>query len=210
MALKRSVVRPDAWTAAVNRVLAKGEVPGSLSFLITGDEDARVCKDIPDESCKHQPVIFFLHLLSNFFTKLADEVASARLVFPWVLGLLGAPMLLVSLAVPVRESGVLLPQLFIAAKIRALALRKYVWMFGGLLSGLALWVCGLALIIDLEPVQATWLVFTALLIFSFARGICSVASKDVLGKTVSKTRRGTLMGLATSISGIFTLLLGLK
>ena len=119
-------------------------------------------------------------------------------------------MLLVSLAVPVRESGVLLPQLFIAAKIRALALRKYVWMFGGLLSGLALWVCGLALIMDLEPVQATWLVFTALLVFSFARGICSVASKDVLGKTVSKTRRGTLMGLATSISGIFTLLLGLN
>ena len=185
-------------------------VSTALYDLITGDEDARVCKDIPDESCKHQPVNFFLHLISNFFTKLADEVASARLVFPWVLGLLGAPMLLVSLAVPVRESGVLLPQLFIAAKIRALALRKYVWMFGGLLSGLALWVCGLALIIDLEPVQATWLVFTALLVFSFARGICSVASKDVLGKTVSKTRRGTLMGLATSISGIFTLLLGLN
>lgn len=104
----------------------------ALYDLITGDEDARVCKDIPDESCKHQPVNFFLHLLSNFFTKLADEIASARLVFPWVLGLLGAPLLLVSLAVPIRESGVLLPQLFIAAKIRAQALRKYVWMFGGL------------------------------------------------------------------------------
>ena len=106
----------------------------ALYDLITGDEDARVCKDIPDESCKHQPVNFYLHLLSNFFTKLADEVASARLVFPWVLGLLGAPMLLVSLAVPIRESGVLLPQLFIAAKIRAKALRKYVWLLGGLLS----------------------------------------------------------------------------
>lgn len=28
-----------AWVAAVSRVLAKGEVPGSLSFLITGDEE---------------------------------------------------------------------------------------------------------------------------------------------------------------------------
>lgn len=182
----------------------------ALYDLITGDEDARVCKDIPDESCKHQPVNFFLHLLSNFFTKLADEIASARLVFPWVLGLLGAPMLLISLAVPVRESGVLLPQLFIAAKIRAKALRKYVWMFGGLLSGFALLACGLALILDLPAENASWLVFGALLVFSFARGICSVAAKDVLGKTVSKSRRGTLMGLATSVSGIFTLLLGLN
>ena len=38
----------------------------ALYDLITGDEDARVCKDIPDESCKHQPVNFFLHFLSNF------------------------------------------------------------------------------------------------------------------------------------------------
>ncbi|MEW6205758.1 MAG: MFS transporter [Pseudomonadota bacterium] len=182
----------------------------ALYDLITGDEDARVCKDIPDESCKHQPVNFFLHLLSNFFTKLADEIASARLVFPWVLGLLGAPMLLVSLAVPIRESGVLLPQLFIAAKIRAKALRKYVWMFGGLLSGFALWACGFALMLDLQAEKASWLIFAALLVFSFARGICSVAAKDVLGKTVSKSRRGTLMGLATSVSGIFTLLLGLN
>ncbi|WP_255984929.1 M20/M25/M40 family metallo-hydrolase, partial [Klebsiella pneumoniae] len=28
-----------AWVAAVSRVLAAGEVPGSLSFLITGDEE---------------------------------------------------------------------------------------------------------------------------------------------------------------------------
>lgn len=182
----------------------------ALYDLITGDEDARVCKDIPDESCKHQPVNFFLHLLSNFFTKLADEIASARLVFPWVLGLLGAPLLLVSLAVPIRESGVLLPQLFIAAKIRAKALRKYVWMLGGLLSGVALWACGFVLVMDLSAENASWLVFGALIVFSFSRGICSVAAKDVLGKTVSKSRRGTLMGLATSVSGLFTLLLGLN
>ena len=30
-----------AWTAAVSRVLAKGEVTGSLSFLITGDEEGK-------------------------------------------------------------------------------------------------------------------------------------------------------------------------
>jgi MFS family permease len=114
------------------------------------------------------------------------------------------------LAVPIRESGVLLPQLFIAAKIRAKALRKYVWMLGGLLSGFSLWACAFTLFLDLSAESASWLVFSALIVFSFSRGICSVAAKDVLGKTVSKSRRGTLMGLATSVSGLFTLLLGLN
>ncbi|WP_370262668.1 MFS transporter [Limnobacter sp.] len=182
----------------------------ALYDLITGDEDARVCKDIPEESCKHQPANFLLHLATNFFTKLADELASARLVFPWVLALLGAPMLLIGLAVPIREAGVLLPQLFIAAKIREKPVRKYVWMFGGILSALALWACALALIMDAGPQVASTVVFVALLVFSLARGICSVAAKDVLGKTVSKSRRGTLMGTATTISGVFTLLLGLN
>lgn len=84
------------------------------------------------------------------------------------------------------------------------------WLLGGLLSGFALWACGFALFLDLPAQKASWTVFGALLVFSFARGVCSVAAKDVLGKTVSKSRRGTLMGLATSISGIFTLLLGLN
>jgi hypothetical protein len=33
-----------------------------------------------------------------------------------------------------------------------------------------------------------------LVLFSLTRGLCSVSAKDVLGKTVSKARRGNLMG----------------
>ena len=47
-----------------------------------------------------------------------------------------------------------------------------------------------------------------LVVFSLARGICSVSAKDVLGKTISKSRRGILMGWSVSLSGIVVLAIG--
>jgi len=47
-----------------------------------------------------------------------------------------------------------------------------------------------------------------LILFSLSRGICSVSAKDVLGKTVSKSRRGALMGWSASLSGIVVLAIG--
>ncbi len=47
-----------------------------------------------------------------------------------------------------------------------------------------------------------------LVLFSLARGICSVAYKDVLGKTVPKTRRGTLMGYSAALAGIAAVAVG--
>ncbi|HSJ47600.1 MAG TPA: MFS transporter, partial [Gammaproteobacteria bacterium] len=48
-----------------------------------------------------------------------------------------------------------------------------------------------------------------LIVFSLARGLCSVSAKDVLGKTISKSRRGRLMGWSASLSGIAVLAIGL-
>ncbi len=70
----------------------------------------RVCKDIPDAACRHLPRNFFAYLISNFFTKVADELAGARLVSPWLLGAVGAPAGFVGFLVPIREAGALLPQ----------------------------------------------------------------------------------------------------
>jgi len=57
--------------------------------------------------------------------------------------------------------------------------------------------------------MAGWLVILLLILFSLARGLSSVASKDVLGKTIPKTRRGRLNGFSTSISGALALVAGL-
>jgi len=180
----------------------------SLYDLITGDEDARVCKDIPSESCHDQPRNFFAYLVANLMTKVADELASAKLVLPWLIGWLGAPALIVGLLVPIREAGVLVPQLAVAAYIRRLPLRKWVWILGSLASAVALALMALAAA-TLTGALAGWTIVGLLVLFSLMRGLCSVSAKDVLGKTVSKARRGNLMGLSAGIAGALTLALGL-
>ena len=95
-----------------------------LYDLVTGDEDARVCKDIPAESCDDQPRNFFAYLGANTLNKVADELSSAKLVLPWMLGALGAPAAFTGFLVPIRESGVLLPQMAVAAYVRRMPLRR--------------------------------------------------------------------------------------
>ncbi|WP_058556063.1 MFS transporter [Thiohalocapsa sp. ML1] len=181
---------------------------GQLYDLVTGDEDARVCKDIPPESCHEQPRNFFAYLVANLLSKVADDLSSAKLVLPWLLGALGAPAVLVGLLVPIREAGVLLPQLAVAAYIRRMPLRKPVWILGALLSALGLGAIALAALTQ-SGAAAGWTIIALLVVLSLARGLCSVSAKDVLGKTVSKSRRGRLMGWSAGIAGGATLALGL-
>ena len=53
----------------------RSSVIETLYNRITGDEDARVCKDIPDSACDDQPHNFFAYLGANFLGKVADERA---------------------------------------------------------------------------------------------------------------------------------------
>jgi hypothetical protein len=186
----------------------KQSVSENLYDLVTGDEDARVCKDIPEAACNDQPRNFFAYLAANFLGKIADELASAKLILPWLLAVVGAPAAFTGFLVPIREAGVLIPQLIVAAAIRRLAIRKTVWLLGAALSGIAL--AGMAMATGwFSGVTAGWAIVLLLIVFSLARGLCSVSAKDVLGKTVSKGRRGALMGYSAALAGIATLALGL-
>ncbi len=174
---------------------------------ITGDEDARVCKDIPEAACDDQPRNFFAYLGANVLGKVADEIASAKLVIPWLFGALGVPAAFTGFLVPIREGGVLLPQLAVAAAVRRLAIRKGVWLLGAGLSALSLFGMAAAAL-SLEGSAAGGAIVVMLVIFSLSRGLCSVSAKDVLGKTVSKGRRGALMGWSASLSGVVVLAVG--
>ncbi|MEJ2321188.1 MAG: MFS transporter, partial [Gammaproteobacteria bacterium] len=110
--------------------------------------------------------------------------------------------------VPIREAGVLVPQLMVAAAVRHLAVRKGVWLLGAALSAASLFGMAAAAL-TFEGAAAGWAILFMLVIFSLARGLCSVSAKDVLGKTVSKSRRGALMGWSASLSGIAVLGVGL-
>jgi hypothetical protein len=179
----------------------------NLYGRIVGDEDARVCKDIPDAACHHQPVNFFAYLGGNSLGKIADEIASAKLLIPWLFGTLGVPAAFTGFLVPIREAGVLIPQLVVAAMVRAMPIRKGVWLLGAGLSAVALLGMAFAAA-TLEGSAAGFVILGMLILYSLARGLCSVSAKDVLGKTVSKSRRGRLMGLSAGISGLAILAIG--
>lgn len=174
---------------------------------LTGDDDSRMCDDIPASACNEQPRNFFLHIWASLGNKLADELSSARLVLPWLMGIIGAPVWMVGLLVPIREAGALLPQIFVAGFIRLKPKRKWVWVSGALTQALA----ALALAVLALFANGTLggaLVLAALILLSLARGLSSIATKDVLGKTIAKRRRGTLMGWSGSIAGGATLIAG--
>ena len=172
--------------------------------LLVEDEDARVCRDIPDEACDEQPQSFMRQLLAQTFTKIGDALTSSRLVLAWMLASIGSPAILISLLVPLRESLSLLPQLFIAQWIREHALRKWFWVAGSLAQAAAL-LAMIPALLFLPGETASLVIVIMLALFSLARGVCSVAAKDVLGKTISRSRRGRLTGLAASAAGLVTL-----
>lgn len=171
---------------------------------LVDDEDARVCKEIGDEACRVVPGNFFRYAASITLTKLGDALISPKTTLSWVVSAVGAPEALVSLLVPIRESGSLLPQIAIAGRVRRLEIRKWVWVLGSILQALA--IAGIAAAAAfLEGTAAGWAIVAALAAFSLSRGLSSVASKDVKGKTIPKTRRGQATGLASSVSGVLTL-----
>ena len=174
---------------------------------LMNEEDARVCKDIPDGACTNVPQNFFRQVLANTLTSLGDTLTNPKTTLAWLMGVVGAPVALVAWLVPIRESGSMLPQLLIASYVRRFKYRKGTWILGSLLQAAALLAMG-AVAWATEGALAGGLIILCLIIFSLARGLCSVASKDVSGKTVPKTRRGRLNGLASSLSGWVALAFG--
>ncbi|MDQ8186254.1 hypothetical protein [Pelagicoccus sp. SDUM812002] len=185
-----------------------GKALGHLYDNVNGEEETRICKDIPESACKHLPRNYFAYLASNVLSKLADELSSARLVLPWLFASLGAPIGLVGFIVPMREAGVLLPQLFVSEYLRQKEIRKYAWLAGAAFSGLCLLLVGV-FTPYLSSTVAGYTTLLLLLAYSLGRGVCSVSAKDVIGKTVSKKRRGTLMGYSAGVSSALVLAIGL-
>ena len=165
------------------------------------DDEGRACKDIPESACKQEPGNFFKHVASLALTKSADGLIDPKLVLSWLMTSLGAPVALIGLLVPVREAGALLPQLLTAGYLRRLQRRKWAWAAGSMVQGLAAAAIGL-IAINMTGVAAGWAIVLALAILALARSVCSVCYKDVLGKTIDKSRRGTATGLAGSIASV--------
>ncbi|MDJ0760460.1 MAG: MFS transporter [Woeseiaceae bacterium] len=182
-------------------------VSDSVYNLLTNDEDARLCEEIGDEACREAPQSFTLTLVSYCLTKLGDAIASPKTTLAWLVSIVGAPALVLGLIVPIRESGSMIPQLFIGGAVRRLPIRKRVWVTGSI--GQAACIVGMGFVaISLTGVIAGWSIIGLIVLFSLFRGLSSVAAKDVLGKTIPKPKRGQLNGWSASAAGLLAVGVG--
>lgn len=171
------------------------------------DDDGRVCHAISDSACRETPGNFMRMLAANALSTVADSVASAKTTLPWLLLHLGGPGWMTGLLVPLREAGSMLPQLLLGALVRRQPVRKWVWVGGAAVQSLCL--AGVAWVaLALQGAAAGWGILALLTVFSLARGACSIAYKDVQGKTIPKTRRGRLAGWIGTAAGLASLAVG--
>lgn len=189
------------------RFLSPGVTERLYDVLFDEEQDARACADIPEEACRYVPGAFLRQLAARSATRLGDALSSPRLVLTWLLAGMGASGSIIALLVPIREAGALLPQVIVGGVVRRFPIRKWFWVVGAALQGLA--VLGIAACsLTLSGPLAWWTIIGLVVTFSLARGITSVTSKDLVGKTIPKTRRGRLSGIAASIAGVVTLAVG--
>ncbi|MDX1517480.1 MAG: MFS transporter [Woeseiaceae bacterium] len=183
------------------------QITENIYDKLTNEEDARVCDDISEESCRETPTSFVLILSSYLLTKLGDAIASPKTTLAWLTSVVGAPAFVLGLLVPIRESGSMIPQLFIGSAIRRLPVRKWVWVAGSVAQCLCIAGIGVVAML-LEGVAAGFAILGLITLFSLSRGFCSVAAKDVLGKTIPKPKRGQLTGWSASIAGLLSVGVG--
>ncbi|MCA0922435.1 MFS transporter [Pseudooceanicola nanhaiensis] len=177
--------------------------PASAAF-------ARIAGVDPDEIDATEGRNGLRHIASLSLSKVADGLIDPKLVLSWLLNALGAPGAYAGALVPIREAGALLPQVLLADWIETLAHRKWVWAAGSALQGIAALAIAAAGWL-LEGAAAGLAICLALAVLACARAACSVSYKDVQGRTIAKTRRGAVTGLAGSAASagvvIFALLL---
>lgn len=145
---------------------------------------------------------------ANGLQNVGDQIVAAKTVLPWILSAAGAPAFIIGLLVPVREAGSMLPQAAITPWVLRQPSRSRVWIIGSvgqflsalLMGVVSLFLRGWALGLSVLALMAAFALF---------RGLCSISSKDVQGRTISKGRRGLITGRATAIGGAMGLVTGI-
>lgn len=145
---------------------------------------------------------------SNGLQGVGDQIVAAKTVLPWLLQAAGAPGFFIALLVPIREAGSMLPQAAFTPWVTSQRSRKRIWVIGSLGQAVAAALIGLAaLLLDALPLALT--VTLLLAVLAVFRSLCSIASKDVQGRTISKGRRGVITGRSAAVGGAASLVVGL-
>ena len=174
--------------------------------LLKHDPEAE--KQLPESVQRNLPGNVLRLVGATALQNSGDQAVNASTVLPWLFHVLGVPAALVGLLVPIRESGSMLPQALLNPLVLRVRHRKWVFVAGALVQ--AAMVAAMALVAALgHGLAAGVLILVALAVFSLGRSLCSISSKDVLGRTVPKGTRGRVNGLSTTASGLVAISLGL-
>lgn len=146
-------------------------------------------------------------IIANALQSIGDQVVAAKTVLPYLLMAAGAPAFFSAMLVPIRESGSMLPQAAMTPWVVRQKSRTRVWVFGSVIQGLAAAGIGIAVLLW-HGVALGLAVVTLLALLAGGRALCSIASKDVQGRTISKGHRGKVTGTATAVGGVSVLAIG--
>ena len=183
------------------------DVPKRLyARLIDQDEDDG--HELPDEVVDEVPGNATKQVAALTLQKAGDVVVDPKTVLAWLLAGVGAPAALAGLLVPIREAGSLLPQARLVPLVRRYVVRRWVWVAGAIGQAAAVGLMA-AVAATASGRVAGWAVLAALALFAVARSLSSLASKDVLGRTIPKGQRGQITGFATLTAGGVAITLGL-
>ena len=148
------------------------------------------------------------HVLALTASKLADGLVDPKLILSWLATSLGAPGVLVGLLVPIREAGALLPQILLSGWLSRQRYRKWIWSAGAVGQGISA-AAMVVIALTLSGWAAGIRLCLALAGLARSRAACSVSYKDILGKTVGTSRRGSVTGTAGSVASLGVVVLAL-
>ena len=144
---------------------------------------------------------------SNGLQGVGDQLLSGKTVLPWLFSAAGVPGFFTGLLVPLRESGSMLPQAALTPWVVSHPARKRLWVLGSAGQGVCAAIIAAAAVLVRGPLLGL-IVCLALAVLAVLRALCSLTSKDVQGRTISKGRRGVVTGRATQLGGAVTLITG--
>lgn len=147
-------------------------------------------------------------ITANALQSSGDQTVNASTVLPWLFSALGVPPALTGLLVPIRESGSMLPQAALTPLVVKARYRKHVFVAGALTQAASVAVM-MGVAVFASGLVAGLIIIAALAVFASGRCLCSIASKDVQGRTIPKGERGQINGLATTVAGFVAITLGL-
>lgn len=177
-----------------------------LGGWIVDDDDTP--ESLSTELTEALPANAATQVLALAMQKAGDLVVAPKTVLTWLLVGVGAPAAAIGMLVPIRESGSMLPQAALVPFVTRRAVRKWLWVAGA--GGQAAAVATMALLAaTTSGALAGWGILAALAVFATSRSLSSLASKDVLGRTVPAGQRGRINGTATVASGVVAITLGL-